>query len=871
MKRPLVAAVGAYATGLLLAHWLHPPLGVLIYVFSFVLVLVLTFSWKPKSEMGLNQARPQNEPQKQSQCEESSPSPQPSPPGRGRRRFRVLLLWLLLALAGGLNNAVRTALVPPADLRVLLGSEPALATVRGTLAETPRLKIILRDEQEQWRCVARVSVSSIRREHDFEPATGEVLVSTPDVLGSAFFSGQSVEISGVIAPPPLPLAEGLFDFRDYLATRGIYYQVRADSTNDWQLLEPRRAQPPLTDRFLNWSHQTLALGLPVEDEPLRLLWAMTLGWRTAFTGDIAEPFLQAGTMHMFAIDGLRIALVSGLIVTLLRMLRLSRAWCGAVAIPAIWFYTAATGWEASALRASVMMTIVLGGWALKRPGDLLNSLAAAAGIILLADPRQLFEASFQLSFFVMLVIALLLPPLNEFSDRVLQAWFKSDPLLPEPLVPGWRKTMLAWSQALARFTGLSLAAWLGSLPLAAKYFHLFSPVSTLANVVAVPLGALALTANLGALLCGHWLPWVTGLFNHAAWFFMVAMTWVSVEFARLPGAYFYVPEPSLATMVIYYAVILAACSGWFQTAWRKSLGAALLFLLSAGYFWHWEASRAETDLTVLPLSGGHAIYVDADGRRNDWLINCGSKDAVNFTLKDFLRGQGVNSLPRLVLADGSARNCGGARRTAELFGIGELWTSRVKFRSPAYREAVAAIESALGDPSGSRHKWLNFGDTQGCWQVRFPTFSNQVLRSDDGGLVLRGNFQGTRLLLLPDLGRAAQSDLLAQSSELQTDIVIAGLPDEGEPLCDALIAATQPRVIVVADSEFPAGRRASRVLKERLGRAKIPVFYTRTVGAVKIVTDRAGWKVELRSPKGQWQTASERLLTTDGERRQVTP
>jgi hypothetical protein len=48
-----------------------------------------------------------------------------------------------------------------------------------------------------------------------------VLVSTPDVLGPAFFSGQSVEIPGVIARPPLPLAEGLFDFRDYLATRGI--------------------------------------------------------------------------------------------------------------------------------------------------------------------------------------------------------------------------------------------------------------------------------------------------------------------------------------------------------------------------------------------------------------------------------------------------------------------------------------------------------------------------------------------------------------------------------------------------------------------------------------------------------------------------
>ena len=121
------------------------------------------------------------------------------------------------------------------------------------------------------------------------------------------------------------------------------------------------------------------------------------------------------------------------------MLQVSRGWCGLVAIPVIWFYTAATGWESSAIRASVMMTIVLGGWALKRPGDTVNSLAAAAFIILLWEPRQLFEASFQLSFFVVLIIALMLPPLNKMVDRLL----RHDPLLPDELLPRWRRALTA--------------------------------------------------------------------------------------------------------------------------------------------------------------------------------------------------------------------------------------------------------------------------------------------------------------------------------------------------------------------------------------------------------------------------------------------
>jgi competence protein ComEC len=250
---------------------------------------------------------------------------------------------------------------------------------------------------------------------------------------------------------------------------------------------------------------------------------MTLGWRTAFTGDIGDPFLRAGTMHLFAIDGLRIALISGMLVALLRVLQVSRAWCGLIAIPAIWFYTAATGWESSAIRASVMMTIVVGGWALKRPGDLLNSLAAAAFIILLCEPRQLFEASFQLSFCVMFVIGLLLPRMNKISDGLL----RHDPLLPNDLIPKWRRSLVQILRMLARYFSLSLAAWLGSIPLSALYFHLFSPISPLANIIAVPLGTLALMSNLGALICGTWLPFATELFNNAAWFFMSAMTGVS--------------------------------------------------------------------------------------------------------------------------------------------------------------------------------------------------------------------------------------------------------------------------------------------------------------------------------------------------------
>ena len=548
MKRPLVAVVSCYVIGLLLAALFQPPLTALFATSFLVLVLVLF-----------------------------------------RAQLRRWLIWPLLALVGWTNLASHTAVLSPHDLRALLGNDAAIVTVQGRLVETPHIKIVERDDRPTERTVAQIRVTGLRRAENLQPADGEIVVTTPGTLPDNFFAGQPVEISGVIARPPPSLAEGLFDYRDYLQTRGIFYQLKTASTNDWRPGASSLTPPPLTDRFLSWSKDTLALGLPVEDEPLRLLWAMTLGWRTAFTGDISEPFLRAGTMHLFAIDGLRIALISGMLVALLRVLQVSRAWCGIVAIPVIWFYTAATGWESSAIRASVMMTIVIGGWALKRPSDLINSLAAAAFIILLWEPRQLFEASFQLSFFVVLIIALMLPPMNKISDRLL----RHDPLLPDDLLPYWRRVLSTTLRMLSRYFALSIAAWAGSIPLSALYFHLFSPVSPLANIVAVPLGTLALMSNLGSLVCGHWLPWATGLFNHSAWFFMVAMTDVSEWSTRIPGAFFYVPAPSWLTIGIYYAVLVGAWSGWLFAPARRVWSAAILLLVAALYFWHWERSRVD--------------------------------------------------------------------------------------------------------------------------------------------------------------------------------------------------------------------------------------------------------------------------------------
>ncbi len=801
MKRPLLPVALFYTGGLLLAMAAQPPV-VWLFTASFCLLIpAVIFS-----------------------------------------KIRMPLFWPLLVVVGWTNMVNRTAIISPQDIRIVAGNEPTIATVHGTLLETPSLRMRERGNEEFYRTLVQLNVAKISLKDSQQTATGKIIVTSKGALPFEFYAGRDVEITGVLTPPQTPIAPGLFDYRIYLERQGVYYQLKANSLSDWRIVDSNTNNtPPLSDRFLNWAQQTLARGLPTEDEPLQLMWAMTLGWKTALTGEVNEPFMRSGTMHIFAISGLHIALIAAILVALMRIIRVPRAWCGVVVIPLIWFYTGATGWQSSAIRSTIMMTIIIGGWSLHRPSDLINSLAAAGFAILLWDPQQLFQAGFQLSFFVVLSIALFMPPLEKIRDRLLAI----DPLLAPEVIPKWKRDLRALSRVVLTSIVTSLAAWLGSLPLTAYYFHIFSPVTLLANLVVVPMSSITLMCNLGSLLCGDLLPWLTELFNHCGWAWMLAMIKVSRWCTELPGAFLYMPAPSAITFVLYYAVLVGSMSGWLWKAEQRRRTFAALLLVFAFYVWQYKQSRNETSLTVLPLNGGHAVHLDAPGWSDDWLIDCGNTNSVEFITRPYLRGRGVNKVPRLMLTHGDLRHVGGIYDLDKEFGIGEVIASSFRFRSVAYRRIFSEMQRAP-----NRLRTVHRSDIVGPWQVLHPTASDNATQADDGALVTTGEFNGTRILLLSDLGRTGQNFLFDRTPDLRADIVITGIPTQSEPINDALLDAIKPRLIIVADPEVPATERAKIQLQDRLALRNVQVLYTRLTGAITILLTPTGCTVQPMNAPG---------------------
>jgi competence protein ComEC len=801
MKRPLCSVALLFIGGILLGQWLHPPLtGLFVLSFASAVGALL---WS---------------------------------------RGRLFLLRTLLVLAGWTNLGWHTAILSPNDLRLLADAGPESVSVRGTPRASPVPRIFERQGRELWHSSAVIDAEEIRRADGWQPAFGRIIAYAPAVLSSNFFSGQSVEVTGVLGQPPGPRADGLFNARSCYQHEGIYFQLRTESAEEWSIgpgTPPR--QMPISDRFSAWARKTLALGLgPKEDEALRLIWTLALDWKAPLTETVEEPFMRAGTFHIFAVDGLRIGMLAGIGVGLLRALRLPRALCGALVIPVIWFYAGLTGWPASAVRAAIMMSIVIGGWAGHRPTDLVNSLFAAAFVILLWDPLQLFQPGFQLSFLVVLCIAVLLPLIrNLFQSRI----FKKDPFLPEPLKPRWPPFLHAAAVFAIDTCAVSLAAWLGSIPLVAAYFHLFTPISVPANILVVPVTALALMSSVGSLLTGAWLPGLAVLFNHSSWFFMNCIIQLSHWAAQWAPGSFNVATPAPVTFVLYYLILFPVLTGWIFRPRFKWLAALAILGLGVFRLAQWTAESKTARLHFLPLNGGSAIFTDNAGSRASMLFDCGNAQAAESVVKPFLRAQGVNTLDSLVLTVGHVQDCGGAAVVLTNFSAGRVFINPVRDRSPAYGDVIDEVKQT------AHWEALQAGGEAKGWSVLHPKPGTRFDDADDNALVFRREINGHSILLLSTLGRSGQDSLVESHPKLRADIVVAGLPAQDEPLCEPLLQLLQPKLIIIIDSELPATRRAPARLRQRLSGHGVPVVYCHDAGALKLTLWRGGW--ELRNASGE--------------------
>lgn len=267
------------------------------------------------------------------------------------------------------------------------------------------------------------------------------------------------------------------------------------------------------------------LAVGIEDFPssVGLVQSMLLGYRARMSWRAQDLFVETGTLHIFAISGLHVVILAGLITFLLNAVRISREYWFFFLLPLLVGYTVAVGAMASAVRACVMSAACALAPLLGRKPDYASALALAAVAVLAGAPDQAFDPGFVLSFGVVAGLLVFTPCIQAPLARLWQP----DPLRVTP--EAWWIAMLRalWQKTVSLFA-MSTAAWIVSTPMMLYYFGRFTPVALVSNLIIVPLSFVVVLAGCLSISLGACCECLADILNHAN----LAVVFVLLKVAR---------------------------------------------------------------------------------------------------------------------------------------------------------------------------------------------------------------------------------------------------------------------------------------------------------------------------------------------------
>ncbi len=429
--------------------------------------------------------------------------------------------------------------------------------------------------------------------------------------------GDRIELHGLLRRPQPPRNPGEFDLPSFLHREGLSAEFESAEPRSGLMVVDRDAGNPVVASALRsreWIGAAVTLGISHDPDLAATVRTMVLGTREKTPSEIEDAFRASGTMHIFAVSGLHVAMFCGIIFWMLRRTPLPYGWILLIALPLLFYYVFVTGLRPSAWRAALMSAVYLMAPLWDRESRLFNSLGASALLLLTWNTQQLFQPGFSLSFGVLLAIAVLFPVFR----RLFQRFAEPDPFLPRQLHTRTQTAAFMLRGFTADSVALSCASTVGSAPLMIHYFSLITPVGIVANIFLVLLSyAILIVACASLLTSGGGLALLTLACNKLNWLLALVSVKLAQFFAAIPGGHLNV-DPSQ----------------WL---------------------------RGETcEISVLDLdSGGAAMLIHTPGGRQ-WLVDTGGLRHYHRSLRPFLTRTPVNRLDGMILTHGDTYHTGAA-------------------------------------------------------------------------------------------------------------------------------------------------------------------------------------------------------------------
>ena len=312
--------------------------------------------------------------------------------------------------------------------------------------------------------------------NQWEPTNSFVNAYVPLIDTTKIVKGDLLLVYGVPNEVNGPANPGEFNYKNYLVYNRIHHQDYLGE--DFVIIghKPSSLIVRISDRLRTYCAENIETYISDSDARAVIL-ALSLGVKDELDNELVQAFSATGVMHVLAVSGLHVGIIYLLLFNVFRKLGLTKKryrWLMAIlSILLLWFYALLTGLSPSVLRAVTMFTFVALRRALFRKGNIYNTLAASAFVLLWFNPYLIMSVGFQLSYLAVFGIVYLQPK--------LYALWSTDVWILDRI----------WA-----ISCVSIAAQLATGPLSVLYFHQFPTYFLVSNLFIIPAAFISLLGSL---------------------------------------------------------------------------------------------------------------------------------------------------------------------------------------------------------------------------------------------------------------------------------------------------------------------------------------------------------------------------------------
>jgi len=300
-----------------------------------------------------------------------------------------------------------------------------------------------------------------------------IVYSKADSLNSISL-GDQIILSGKVSMFDNPLNPDQFNYREYLARKGIYYSLYTQNSCIVKIGRQIISITVIGEKIRKSIINCFA-SFNVAKSSVGLFASFALGDKSLLDDDVRQSFTNAGVMHVLAISGLHVGIVFLLVDYLFYIFpTFRRSIYAAIIISSVlWCYAILTGLSPSVQRAAFMFTILCFGRTFSRNSNVYNSLFYSAFCLLVYSPDLLFDLGFQLSYLAVFSIVY-------FQPKISNIW------RPKNWIVKW-----FWD-----LTTVGFAATIGTAPLSVFYFNQMPNYFIISNILIIPLAIISLYSAL---------------------------------------------------------------------------------------------------------------------------------------------------------------------------------------------------------------------------------------------------------------------------------------------------------------------------------------------------------------------------------------